>query len=214
MAKSTNVEAEPEIVAIGKVYAALVGLESDAQARILRYVADKLKVPLAATSIDPPASATLTDEAPHHVETEHPLETKGQVDKDSEGISPSGRKWITRNGLQVSQLSQIFSLGGDEIDLIAKKVPGKNKAKKMRSVLLLKGIAAYLGSGAARFTYQEAKEASLHYDAFDSNNPNYALKAVASEVSGTKETGFTLTPRGIAGAAELVKDMLNQAQTT
>lgn len=214
MAKTTNAEAEPEIVAIGKVHAALVGLESDAQARILRYVADKLKVPLAATSVDPPASATLTDEAPHHVETEHPVEAKGQVDKDSEGISPSGRKWITRNGLQVSQLSKIFSLGGDEIDLIAKKVPGKNKAKKMRSVLLLKGIAAYLGSGAARFTYQEVKEASLHYDAFDSNNPNYAFKAVASEVSGTKETGFTLTPRGIAGAAELVKEMLNQAQTT
>jgi hypothetical protein len=139
---------------------------------------------------------------------------RGQVDKDAEGISPSGRKWITRNGLQVSQLAQIFSLGGDEIDLIAKKVPGNNKAKRMRSVLLLKGIAAYLGSGAARFTYQEVKEASLHYDAFDSNNPNYAFKAAVSEVSGTKETGFTLTARGMAGAAELVKEMLNQAQTT
>jgi hypothetical protein len=213
MAKRTNVEAEPEIVAISKVYAALVDLESDAQSRILRYVADKLKVPFAATSVDSPASTALTGETHHGVETEH-ADTRDEVDEASEGISPSGRKWITRNGLQVNQLSQIFSLGGDEIDLIAKKVPGKNKAKKMRSVLLLKGLAAYLGSGAARFTYQEAKETSLHYDAFDSNNPSYAFKAVASDVSGTKETGYTLTPRGIASAAELVKEMLNQGQTT
>ncbi len=43
-----------------------------------------------------------------------------------------------------------FSLSSDEIDLIAKTVPGKNK-EKMRSVFLLKGVASYLGSGAARF---------------------------------------------------------------
>jgi hypothetical protein len=213
MAKTTSTKPEPEIAAISEVYAALVGLQSDAQARILKYVADKLQVPIASTSVDSPAAATVTEEFHHGGETEH-AETKDEVDEESEGISPGGRKWITRSGLQVSQLTPIFSLGGDEIDLIAKKVPGNSKAKRMRSVFLLKGLAAYLGSGAARITYQEAKETSLHYDAFDSNNPNYVFKTVASEVSGSKETGFTLTPRGIASATALVKEMISQAQTT
>jgi hypothetical protein len=213
MAKRTSTKPEPEILAISEVYQALEGLESDAQARILKYVADKLKVGIATTPADSPARTTVTEGIHYEGETEH-AETKDEVDEESEGISPGGRKWITRNGLQASQLSLIFSLGGDEIDLIAKKVPGNSKAKRMRSVLLLKGLAAYLGTGAARFTYQEAKETSLHYDAFDSNNPNYAFKHVASEVSGTKETGYTLTPRGIASATELVKEMVTLVQPT
>ncbi len=50
-----------------------------------------------------------------------------------------------RNGLTAKGLSGVFSLGVDEIDLIAKNVPGKSKTDRTHSVLLLKGVAAYLG---------------------------------------------------------------------
>ena len=62
-------------------------------------------------------------------------------------------------------LSHVFSLGGDEVDLIAKKVPGKSAGARMRSVFLLQGVAAYLASGAPRFTQERVKEACLHYNA-------------------------------------------------
>src|ERR1700731_4194300 len=88
------------------------------------------------------------------------------------GISPLARKWMTRNGLGAQSLTSLFSLGADEIDLVARTVPGKSKRERMRSVLLLKVIAAYLSNGAARVTHEQVKEACLHYDAYDS--PNHA----------------------------------------
>ena len=91
-------------------------------------------------------------------------------DDDLDGISPVAQKWMRRNGLQSNSLSSIFSLGGDEIDLVAKKVPGKSVRARMRSVFLLKGSGCYLGGGAARFTHEQAKETCLHYDAYDGTN--------------------------------------------
>jgi hypothetical protein len=114
---------------------------------------------------------------------------------------------MTRNGLQAKQLSAIFSLGVDEIDLAAKTVPGTNKKEKMHSVFLLKGVAAYLGTGAARFTHEHMKEACLHYDAFDAGNFAANFKNLSSEVSGGKDTGYTLTARGLANATEMVKTL-------
>ena len=117
------------------------------------------------------------------------------------------KKWMQRNGLSMSSLSKIFSVGEDEIDLIAKSVPGKSKKTRTHSVILLKGVAAYLGSGAARISHQQIKETCLHYDAYDS--PNFAayLKDFASEITGTKQSGYTLTARGLAAATELAKEM-------
>ena len=75
----------------------------------------------------------------------------------------------------------------------------------MHSVFLLKGVAAYLGTGAARFTHEQIKETCLHYDAFDSSNFAVYFKSLSAEVSGNKETGYTLTPRGLAAGTEMVR---------
>jgi hypothetical protein len=114
---------------------------------------------------------------------------------------------MVRNGLQAKQLSSIFSLGVDEIDLVARSVPGKRKAEKLHSILLLKGLAAYLGSGVARFTHEQLKEACLDYDAYDPSNFAAVLKRLSSEVSGDKEKGYVLTARGLTRATEMVKKM-------
>jgi hypothetical protein len=125
-----------------------------------------------------------------------------------EGISPVAKKWMRRNGLTATQLSNTFSLGVDEIDLVAKTVPGgKSKREKMRSVFLLKGVAAYLGGGVARFTHEQVKETCLHYDAYDLKNFATYLKGMHSEVSGSKETGYQLSARGLSNATELVKQL-------
>jgi hypothetical protein len=128
-------------------------------------------------------------------------------DDDSDGINPVAQKWLRRNGISTKGLETIFSIAGDEIDLISESVPGGNKKSRMKSVALLANAAAYLASGAARITDEKLREALRHYDAYDPTNFASYLKDLAAEVTGTKENGYTLTPRGLAGAATLLKEI-------
>jgi hypothetical protein len=214
---STQPEPDKEILAITAVYAALKELDAPAQSRVIEYVLKKLNLPLQASSHEQ-AEQSRSDET---ASTQSDDQAGGQNEshKDSSGdeftgISPVAQRWIQRNGLRAEQLSSIFSLGGDEIDLVANKVPGKSSRAKMRSVFLLKGVAAYLGGGAARFAHDKVKETCVHYDAYDSANFAKHLKEFAPEISGSKESGYTLTARGLANAAGIVKEMLglNKAQ--
>jgi hypothetical protein len=194
---------DPEITAIGVVHNALKALDPEAQRRVLEYVAGKLRLPsaprddeqLKTTGAEEPAPAT------------PPQRDEAEGSGDSEGISPVALKWMRRSGLAPSSLSALFSLGVDEIDLVAKKVPGTNKKERTHSVLLLKGIAAYLSTGVARVTHEQLKEASLHYDAFDTTNFARYLKSFSAEVAGTKDSGYKLTARGLTNATEMIKSL-------
>lgn len=196
-----------EIGAISAVHAALKALEPEVQRRVMNYVALMLKIPAPTSEIEvsPDLPGEKTDDAiPKKGGSEPDREGAGD---ELEGISPVAKKWMARNGLEPNALSKIFSLGVDEIDLIAKTVPGKNKKERMHSVFLLKGVAAYLGAGAARFTHEQIKETCLHYDAFDAANFAVYYRSLSADVSGTKDTGYALTPRGLASATEVVKGM-------
>lgn len=103
----------------------------------------------------------------------------------------------------------VFSIGLEEIDLIANAVPGSNKVQRMRSVFLLKGMASYLGTGTAHFTNDSIKETCMHYDAYDASNFAKILKKMASEVAGGKDGGYTLTAKGIAEASLLIKELIS-----
>lgn len=204
-------DADQEIQAIGMVHAALKALSPDAQARVIRYVADKLNLALS----DVTSGSHLSSDAG---ETERaqtvalaadaPERTTHQSDQGLEGVSPVARKWLVRSGFSAAELSHIFSIGGDEIDLVARTIPGDSIREKMRSVWLLKGVAAYLASGAPRFTYSQLKESCLHYGAYDVNNFARHLKEYASEISGDKAIGLSLTARGLAEATQTVRAMV------
>jgi hypothetical protein len=204
--KQTN-KIDPEIAAIGAVHKALDGLAPDAQARVLNYVAGKLRVDVSTVQFDQSVDQARPGDTQEFRANEGAAST-AEADDGLEGISPVARKWMTRNGLRAELLAKIFSLGGDEIDLIAKEIPGKSKRDRMHSVSLLMGIAAYLGSGAARFTHEQLKEACLHYKAYDSPNFASSLKSFSAEVSGDKSTAYVLTPRGMSSATDIVRQML------
>jgi len=210
----TPYEPDQEIDAISTVYAALKELDPAAQKRVIEYVLKKLN---------------LTSEVSRHVaddEGDEPItlppqklkestdeDGKGKPDGELDGISPVAKKWMLRNGLQANRLSAIFSLGGDEIDLVAKKVPGKSIRARMHSVFLLKGVASYLSGGAPRFTYEQLKQVCLHYDAYDTTNFAAHLRGFAAEISGTKESGYTLNARGLSSATDLIKEMTAKEKT-
>lgn len=201
MAKNKTIGTDPEIAAISIVYDALRPLNAEAQKRVLDYVAGK---------IGAPTWQNAAEHNEHHSEDQLPERIAAKTEEaetDGEGISPVALKWMKRSGLTATGLSALFSLGVDEIDLVAKKVPGEGKKERMRSVLLLKGIAAYLSTGAARVTHEQLKEACLHYDAYDGGNFSKHLKSFSAEASGTKESGYTLTARGLTNATEIIKGL-------
>lgn len=194
-----------ELDAIREIYSALKALDEAAQNRVLDYVSRRLSL-----NRDPSASSLerhepTTSLEPRPQESAVRTPEKDPANEDIEGISPIALKWMRRSGLTSAQLSTLFSLGIDEIDLVAKSVPGKSKAERVHSVLLLLGVAGYLSSGAARITDEKLREACGHYDAYDVTNFSKHIKAVSAEVSGTKEGGYSLTSRGLSAATELIK---------
>ncbi len=208
MDENTQMGPNQEIAAIGAVYEALKGLDAAVQGRVLGYVAKMLGIDNAVSDREP-LRKTREDEQPQSPSLPPPA--AGSEESESEGISPVAVKWVRRSGLTSTGLSLLFSLGVDEIDLVAKKVPGETKKDRMHSVLLLKGIAAYLGSGVARVTHEQLREACVHYDAYDAANFATHLKSFAAEASGTKSAGYTLTARGITNATEMIKSLVTAA---
>lgn len=206
MTKQAKNQLDPEIVAIGEVYAAMKELDLDAKKRVLEYVSNKFNIELSSV-INPDTDTSTSGSSSSFTSPQPQAGSDSEASDEFEGISPAGKKWITRNGIDISKLMAIFSLGIDEIDLVSKTIPGKGKSQRMRHVFLLKGIASYLGSGYAKFTHEQIKEACLHYGAWD--GPNFAqnFKVMAAEVSGTKEIGYTLTAKGLSEATNLVKSM-------
>lgn len=210
MSDRIHEDSDAEISAIGTVHSALRGLDLDARRRVLDYVSAKLGTPIVTPEPRRPAHRDELDAVDSQVRDLPAVDEPA----DADGVNAVAKKWMTRSGLTVARLSNVFSIGLDEIDLIADKVPGGNKKERMRSVLLLKAIASYLGSGAARVTHEKVKEACLHYDAYDGKNFASYMKSFASEVSGGKESGYSLTPKGITAATELVKATLASGAQT
>lgn len=208
VSNSDDLALDPEIAAIATVHQALKGLEPEATLRVLEYVVRKLglsKKP--AWNPTPEATTQSRDTIPVEIENAADSGEEDDGDGDLDGVSPPARRWMTRNQLTTTQLTNLFSLGADEIDVVAKKIPGRSKREKMRSVILLKAMAGYMSSGAARVGYEEVKEAAIHYDAYDVAHFAEFLKSMASEISGTKEGGYSLTTRGQTAATELIKAM-------
>ena len=205
MTNEANPSGDAEFEAMRAVYAALKGLDKDGQNRVLVYVCQRLSLVRPSETQSPARTPPDRDREPA---PEVSSDVSQQGNDDADGISPVAQKWIRRNGLKSAQLSALFSLGGDEIDLVATSIPGKSRADRVRSVMLLKGIAAYLSSGAARVSDDKLREACAHYDAYDVTNFTKQLKAIAAEATGTRESGYTLTARGIAQATELIRQML------
>lgn len=212
MTQDDTNDLDPEILAISQVNSALRSLDAAAQRRVLDYVARKLNVRIDSDSSLAGASGASRDYDEMPQRRESFREESQAADDDLDGISPVAKKWMRRSGFSADQLGKVFSLGVDDIDLVAKKVPGTSKRDKMRSVILLKGVAEYLATGAARVTYEKVREACLHYGAFDNTNFSKYLKSMASEVSGAKDTGYTITARGLTSATELVTELVGPSE--
>ncbi len=190
------------------VYQALAPLNEEARSRVWSYVKQRLHLRGAEDS-ESHTRETLDEsrggQTPQ-LEEDH-IDGGGALD----GISPVAVKWMKRSGLSVEELSKVFSIGLDEIDLVASAVPGGSKRERLHNVFRLTAIAEYLSSGAARVSHEDLKEACLHYGAYDLPNHAKNVKALGREMSGTKESGYTLSATGITNATKLIREMIGKA---
>ena len=199
---------DSELDAMASVLKVLKELDGASRQRVLDYVSKRLGMPLAGTPTSSGSeSLRTTGRADPPMESPPTEESTGEYD----GISPVAIKWSRRNGLNIQELSEIYSLWADEIDLVAKHIPDKSKKARTRNVALLKAVAEYLSTGAARISSDQIREACIHYDAFDAPNHAKYLKDLAPELSGSKEGGYSLTARGLTSATELIREMLAKA---
>lgn len=199
---------DPELDAMRTVFAVLRSLDSAAQQRVIDYVTRRLDLVTALRQSEAVGSSFSPRELAQEAREQPPLADDTASDDDElAGVSPVARKWVVRNSLSANQLSAVFSLGLDEIDLVARSIPGKSKRERHKNVLLLAGVASYLSSGSARVEDASLREALGHYNAYD--QPNFAkyMKEFAPDVSGTRENGYILTARGLAAAAEVIREM-------
>ena len=208
-------EDDAELSAMQRVYSALKSLPADGQQRVIDYVCKRLSLSpeqfrgRGTGRQEPRQDVAELTELPPARDSDAIADLDS--DDDSDGINPVAQKWLRRNGISTKSLETIFSIAGDEIDLISESVPGGSKKSRMKSVALLANAAAYLASGAARISDEKLREALRHYDAYDPTNFASYLKDLAAEVTGTKENGYTLTPRGLAGAATLLKEIIKKS---
>jgi hypothetical protein len=208
MVKRDHLADDAEFRAMRDVYAALKDLDVAAQNRVLDYVNRRLALGRDQSHRDEDGESQVSrTRSASSPEATSNVQERERHRHDLEGISPIAQKWMKRSGVTSSQLSALFSLGFEEIDLIAKSVPGKNKAERVRSVVLLLGIAGYLGSGVARVADDKLREACGHYKAYDVSNFTKHMKGIAFEASGTRETGYTLTSRGLGAATDLIRQI-------
>ncbi len=197
-----------QISAIGLVYEAVKRLSPDVAHSVLVYVNGmvaphkKIYSHQKGSSSDPSSSETLGSDVSKNAD----LSPDGH---DTDGINEVARKWLRRHQFSTEALSKLFSLGLDEIDLVVSKVPGSSKKQRLRNVFLLKGVAGYLASGQPRFTHEQAKQVSEHYDAWDKINSSTYIRTLSAEVGGTAASGYTLTARGLTEAVELIKSMIS-----
>jgi hypothetical protein len=214
-----NSDADSEFAAMSQIYSALKPLDEGGRKRVLDYVLSRLDI-----RIIPKLGETKKgDESPvvHKVDASDRSADESlpkasldvaldDVPDEIEGISAVAKKWMKRTGLSGEKLSALYSLGVDEIDLVANSVPGQTTKDRLRSLMLLEGVASYLGTGAPRVEYNRLKTAMGHYGIDPGTNLSTYLKTFAAEATGTASAGFTLTARGLNSATELIKEMVGR----
>jgi hypothetical protein len=131
MAKKSKDEESPEIAAFSAVYSALKDLDQTKQLRVLRYAAEMLGLNFeGAKKNESSLTANSIDAAKDEQSERVPSLPSTTSNEEVEGINAVALRWIKRSGFEPSKLQNLFSLGIEEIDLVAKSIPGSSKKRK------------------------------------------------------------------------------------
>jgi hypothetical protein len=128
-------------------------------------------------------------------------------DGDNSDFNSKARTWMSRNKVSAQELAHVFHVDGETVDIILDTVPGKNQKEQAINAYMLTGVAELLKTGDPKFTDKVARESCKKLGCYaDTNHATY-LKRPGKVLSGSKDSGWTLTGPGMKAAAELVKEL-------
>ncbi|WP_188929487.1 hypothetical protein [Puia dinghuensis] len=139
-----------------------------------------------------------------------PPNTDTQPGDDAPGeasVSSQAKIWMKQNLVSGDDLQLVFHLADGRADVIASEIPGKDGKAKTINAYMLQGLASFLTSGIPKFDDKSARALCARYGCYSAANHSVYIKAVGNKLTGSKDSGWTLTSPGLKYAAELVKGL-------
>lgn len=123
-------------------------------------------------------------------------------------VSSQARIWMKQNQVSDDELQLVFHITEGKTDVIASEVPGKDLKAKSINAYILQGLASFLTSGIAKFDDKAARALCTRYGCYSAANHAVYMKSMGNRLTGSKDTGWTLTSPGLKYGAELVKGLV------
>jgi len=120
-------------------------------------------------------------------------------------LPQKAQTWMRGNSISMEQLNQVFHIEKDKVEIIAAHSPGASVKIQTVNAYVLTGLRALLQSGEARFDDKSAREVCRSLGCYDQTNHATYLKGKGNALSGSKDSGWTLTGPGQTTGAALVK---------
>jgi hypothetical protein len=126
-------------------------------------------------------------------------------DDDNSDFNAKARTWMSRNKVTADEIAHVFHVDGETVDVIIDTVPGNNTKAQAINAYMLTGIAEFLKTGDSKFTDKAARETCKKLGCYAETNHATHMKRPGNVLSGSKESGWTVTGPGMKAAAELIK---------
>ena len=127
------------------------------------------------------------------------------------GVSPKAVQWMQKHAVTEAQLSQVFSISPDDVEVIASTLPSDSKRQQTSEAYMLCGLRSLIRTGEGRFDDKEARILCEKLGFYDPANHSNYMKAFGNLLSGSKESGWKLTIPGAERAAQIVKKLTDRA---
>jgi hypothetical protein len=128
-------------------------------------------------------------------------------DADEGDFNAKTRGWITRNKVTSEQLNHVFHIDGETVEIIVDRAPGKNQKQQTINAYVLTGIRELIKTGDARFDDKFGRESCDKMGCFGPTNHSTYMSKPGNVLSGSKESGWSLTGLGLKAGADLVKEL-------
>jgi hypothetical protein len=152
------------------------------------------------------ASLTLLGDifiAPRTVGQPSPIEESEII-----SLSDQAKIWMKQNHVSEAELELVFHISEGKADVIVSEIPGKDVKAKTINAYVLQGLANFLVSGTPKFDDKSARALCMKSGCYSAANHAVYIKAVGNKLTGSKDSGWTLTSPGLKQGAELVKGLI------
>lgn len=134
------------------------------------------------------------------------VETDENASEIGGAFSASVKQWMKKNELTPEEIENVFHFENGKVNIIA-DLPGKGKRENTIALYILFGLGTYLFTGEPKFSDSDARATCAKHSAYDPNNHSGTMAALKSELTGDKQSGWTITMPGLKKGAKIAKGL-------